>query len=136
MLMQRMPAHPLILTGVLATLLPWNGCTTKATIDQTTDTTSNITGTTSGAAWWSEDGQIKPDFKATAFVTFNQANLSQDLAAGRGEYLGSVSRLLGVPTDRQPAFFSAAQANYAQLVDRNSEALLILLRETSRPFVY
>ena len=112
------------------------GCTIKATLNQTTDTTSNITGTTSGAAWWSEDGQIKPDFKATAFVTFNQANLNQDLAAGRGEYLGSVSRLLGIPTDRQPDFFSAAQANYAKMVDRDSEALLFLLRETSKSFVY
>ncbi len=116
-------------------LLGSTGCTIKATLNQTTDTTSNITGTTSGAAWWSEDGQIKPDFKATAFVTFNQANLSQDLAAGRGEYLGSVSRLLGVPIDRQPEFFSAVQANYAQMADRNSEGLLILLRETSKPFV-
>ena len=117
-------------------LLGSTGCTIKATLNQTTDTTSNITGTTSGAAWWSEDGQIKPDFKATAFVSFNHENLRQDLAAGRGEYLGSVSRLLGVPTDRQPAFFSAAQANYAQMVDLNSEALFTLLRETSKPFVY
>ena len=120
----------------IALLLGSTGCTIKATLNQTTDTTSNITGTTSGAAWWSEDGQIKPDFKTTAFVTFNQANLSQDLAAGRGEYLGSVSRLLGIPTDRQPAFSSAAQANYAQMADRNSEALLVLLRETAKPFVY
>ena len=112
------------------------GCTIKATLNQTTDTTSNITGTTSGAAWWSEDGQIKPDFKATAFVSFNHENLRQDLAAGRGEYLGSVSRLLGIPTDRQPAFFSDAQANYAQMVDRDPTSLLSLLRETSKPFVY
>ena len=128
--------HPLILAGVVAVLLSSTGCTVKATLNQTTDTTSNITGTTSGAAWWSEDGQIKPDFKATAFVTFNQANLSQDLAGGGGEYLGSVSRLLGIPTDRQPPFFSAAQANYAQMIDRDPESLLILLRETSKPFVY
>jgi hypothetical protein len=45
-----------------------SGCTIKATIDQIIDTTSNITGTTSGAAWWSEDGQIKPDFKTMASV--------------------------------------------------------------------
>ena len=117
-------------------MLGTTGCTLKATINQTTDTTSNVTGTTSGAGWWNEDGQIKPDFKATAFVTINQANLNQDLAAGRGEYLGSVSRLLGVPTNRQPAFFSAAQANYARMVDRNPTDLLVLLRETSKPFVY
>ena len=116
-------------------ILGITGCTLKATINQTTDTTSNITGTTSGAAWWSEDGQIKPDFKTTAFVSFNHENLRQDLAAGRGEYLASISRLLRVPEDRQPAFFSAAQASYTQMADRDSTALLALLKDTSRSFV-
>lgn len=116
-------------------ILGTTGCTLKATINQTTDTTSNITGTTSGAAWWSEDGQIKPDFKTTAFVSFNHANLRQDLAAGRGEYLASMGKLLGIPEDRQPAFFSAAQASYTQIADRDSTDLLALLKDTSRSFV-
>jgi hypothetical protein len=117
-------------------VLGTTGCTIKATLEEITDTTSNITGTTSGAAWWSEDGQIKPDFKAAAFVAFNQTNLQQDLAAGRGEYLGSIGRLLGVPADREPAFFSAAQASYTTMVDQSPAGLLALLRETSKPFVY
>lgn len=116
-------------------LLGLTGCTVKGTINQITDTTSNVTGTTSGAAWWNEDGQLKPDFKATAFVTFNQANLIQDLAAGRGEYLGSVSRLLGVPADRQAAFSSAAQSNYSQVADQTPAGLISFLRETSKPFM-
>ena len=33
----------------------------------------------------SEDSQIKPDFKATAFVSFNHENLRQGLAAGKGD---------------------------------------------------
>ena len=111
------------------------GCTLKGTVKEITDTTSNITGTTSGAAWWSEDGQIKPDFKATAFVSFNHENLVQDVAAGCGEYLASISRLLGVPNDRQSAFFSAAQASYTQMADRDSTALLALLRDTSGAFI-
>ena len=115
--------------------LTGTGCTVKGTINQITDTTSNVTGTTSGAAWWNEDGQIKPDFKATAFVIFNQANLIQDLAAGRGEYLGSVSRLLGIPADRQAAFSSAAQSNYSQVADQTPTGLLSFLREASRPFM-
>ena len=117
-------------------MLGTTGCTLKATINQTTDTTSNVTGTTSGAGWWNEDGQIKPDFKATAFVAVNQANLQQDLAAGRGEYLASVSKLLGVPADQELAFFSAAQASYTKTVDQSPGELLALLRETSKPFVY
>ena len=115
-------------------MLGTTGCTLKATINQTTDTTSNITGTTSGAGWWNEDGQVKPDFKATAFVAFNQDNLRQDLASGQGEYLSSISQLLGIPADRQPAFFSAAQASYAKTVEQDPAALLALLRETSKPF--
>ncbi len=116
-------------------ILGASGCTIKSTVKQITDTTSNVTGTTSGAAWWNEDGQIKPDFKATAFVTLNQENLRQDLAAGRGEYLTSVSRLLGVSEERQPVFFSTVQASYAETVDQDPAALLALLRETARPFV-
>ncbi|OQW33396.1 MAG: hypothetical protein A4E19_03015 [Nitrospira sp. SG-bin1] len=117
-------------------VLGTTGCTLKATINQTTDTTSNVTGTTSGAAWWSEDGQIKPDFKAAAFVAFNRESLTQDVAAGRGEYLASMGRLLGVPEDRQAGFFFAAQANYAEAGAKDSTALLTLLRDTSKPFVY
>jgi len=116
-------------------MLGTTACTLKATINQTTDTTSNVTGTTSGAGWWNEDGQIKPDFKTTAFVSFNHDNLRQDLAAGRGEYLASLSRLLRVPEDRQPAFFSAAQASYAETIGKDSTALLSLLRDTSGAFI-
>ena len=103
------------------------GCTIKGTVKQITDTTSNITGTTSGAAWWNEDGQIKPDFKITAFATANRANLQQDIAAGQGEYLTSMSVLLGVPEDRQPVFFSSAQAGYATLSEGQTLELETLL---------
>lgn len=97
-------------------MLPATGCTLKGTINQITDTTSNVTGTTSGAAWWNEDGQIKPGFKAAAFAAANSRNLEQDIAAGRGEYLTSMSVLIGVPENRRPAFFSTAQAKYAEAV--------------------
>ncbi len=120
----------------ISMVLGTTGCTIKATLEQITDTTSNITGTTSGAAWWSEDGQIKPDFKAAAFVAFNQTNLQHDLAAGRGEYLASMSKLLGVPADREPAFFSAAQANYIKTADQSPGELLARLREASKLFTY
>ncbi len=124
-----------ILIGSTSLMLGATGCTLKATINQTTDTTSNITGTTSGQAWWNEDGQIKPDFKTTAFIILNHENLQQDSAAGRGEYLASVSTLLGVPDDRQSAFFSAVQASYTETAGTDSTALLALLRKTSIPFV-
>ncbi len=103
-----------VLAATVLVLFQAAGCTIKATTQEITDTTSNVTGTTSGAAWWNEDGQIKPDFKAAAFAAINGENLRQDIAAGHGEYVTSMSVLLGVPADRRPAFFSAAQAGYAQ----------------------
>jgi small-conductance mechanosensitive channel len=120
-------------------VLQTTGCSIKATIDQTTDTTSNITGTTSSVrSWFTEDGLMKAAFKATAFVSFNQENLTQDLAAGRGEYLTSMGVLLGVPSDRQPAFLSAAQTRYAQEAGRSAQdpaSLLALLQDTAKPFL-
>ena len=124
----------LVIVGV-SLIVGTTGCTIKATLKEITDTTSNITGTTSGQAWWNEDGQIKPDFKTTAFVTLNQDNLQQDLAAGRGEYLSSVSRLLGVPDEQRPMFFSTVQASYAETVEKDPAALLTLLRNSSRGFI-
>lgn len=115
-----------------------SGCSIRATTDQILDTTSNMTGTTSSArSWFTEDGVVKPDFKTTAFVALNHASVSQDLAAGRGEYLSSLSALLGVPNDRQPAFFSAAQAQYADGLAAvpSHPNLLVLLQDAARPFV-
>ena len=127
-----MKTHPFkLMTMAALGLLLTTGCTIKGTLNQITDTTSNITGTTSGAAWWNEDGQIKPDFKIMAFASINRDNLQQDIAAGRGEYLTSMSVLLGVPEDRQLRFFSAAQSGYARV----SEGQILEL-ETLLPFLH
>jgi hypothetical protein len=120
----------LITLSILA-LLQSTGCTLKGTVNQITDTTSNVTGTTSGAAWWNEDGQITPGFKATAFATINRHNIEQDMSAGRGEYLNSIGALLGVPEARRAAFFSAAQAGYAQATEQHPDTLLPFLQSTA-----
>ncbi len=127
---------------VLLLLLPTvlGGCSIRATTDQILDTTSNVTGTTSSTvrSWFSEDGLVKPEFQTRAFVTFNRDNVTQDLAAGRGEYLSSVSVLLGVPQARRPAFFSAVQGRYAtgSGVDASKPAtLLALLQDSAAPFL-
>lgn len=118
---------PYVLAGLALAILHATGCTIKGTINQITDTTSNVTGTTSGAAWWNEDGQLKPDFKAAAFAAANGRNLERDIAAGGGEYLTSMSVLLGVPEDRRSAFFSSAQAIYAEAAERQTTELATLL---------
>jgi len=105
-----------------------SGCTLKATFKETTDTTSNITGTTSGHAWWNEDGLLLPERKAIAFATYNEANLEQDLARGQGEYVTSLGALLGVPSGQQSAFQAKAQGAFDTLTTPDHEAQIHRLR--------
>ena len=104
------------------------GCTLKSTIKQTTDTTSNVTGTTSGRTWFNEDGLLHPEHKLTAFTALNQTNVEQDLARGQGEYLTSLGTLLGVPSDQQSAFQAKAQGAFDILTTSDHEAQIHQLR--------
>jgi hypothetical protein len=105
-----------------------SGCTIKGTIKETTDTTSNITGTTSGRTWFTEDGLLHPEHKLTAFMALNQTNVEQDLARGQGEYVTSLGTLLGLSNDQQAAFHAKAQGAFATLVTSDHEVRLQQLR--------
>lgn len=105
-----------------------SGCTIKGTIKETTDTTSNVTGTTSGRTWWNEDGLLHPEHKLTAFLALNQANVEQDLARGQGEYMTSLGGLLGLPDDQQAAFHIKAQGAFETLTTSDQDAQLQQLR--------
>ena len=109
-------------------MLAASGCTLKATIKETTDTISNITGTTSGRTWFTEDGLLHPDHKLTAFLVLNQMNVEQDLARGHGEYVASLGTLLGLPNDQQTAFHAKAQEAFETLLTSDHEARLQQLR--------
>jgi hypothetical protein len=113
-----------------------SGCTLKGTVKQITDTTSNVTGTTSGRTWFTEEGLVQPDFKVTAFVALNAENLRHDMAGGQGEYLSSVSRLLNVPAERQSEFFTMIQARYPVFAAMDFTApqqVVAALRNVSMP---
>jgi Protein of unknown function (DUF3015) len=105
-----------------------SGCTLKSTIKQTTDTTSNVTGTTSGHAWWNEDGLLLPEHKAIAFAKYNEANLEQDLARGQGEYVASLATLLGIPSHQRSVFQAKAQGAFDTLTTPDHEAQIHRLR--------
>jgi hypothetical protein len=109
-----------------------SGCTLKGTVKEITDTTSNITGTTSGHAWWNEDGLLLPEHKAIAFVNYNEANLEQDLARGQGENLTSLGTLLGLPTNRQAAFHAKAQGAFETLTIADHDTRVQQLRMLAR----
>lgn len=115
-----------------ALILLASGCTLKSTVKQTTDTTSNVTGTTSGRTWFTEDGLLHPEHKLTAFATLSQMNMEQDLARGQGEYLTSLSTLLGLHGDRQAAFHAKAQGAFETLLMSDSDTRLQQLRMLAR----
>jgi hypothetical protein len=108
------------------------GCTIKGTIKETTDTTSNVTGTTSGRTWFTEDGLLHPEHKLTAFMALNQANVEQDLARGQGEYLSSLGALLGVTDADEPTFKSKAQDAFGSLASADQAARVEYLRTLAR----
>jgi len=107
--------HLVGLFTIAAFALVVSGCTFKGTTNQTTDTTSNITGTTSGKSWF-EGGLVKKDQEVNAFAHLNFDNLKQDMAKGRGEYLASLGSLMGVAPARQNEFFALTQIHYTTLV--------------------
>ena len=104
------------------------GCTLKGTIKETTDTTSNVTGTTSGRIWFTEDGLLNPEHKLIAVTVLNQANMEQDLARGQVEYVTSLGTLMGLPKDQQAAFRTKAQGAFQTLMTSDQQARLQQLR--------
>lgn len=108
-----MHARPIFLAlGGLSCMLLLSACSTKATFKETTDTTSNITGTTSGRVWWNEDGLLKPEHKVAAFTAYNAQNLEEDLARGQGEYLASLDTLMA--DSKASSFKQFAQDTYSR----------------------
>ncbi|WP_447977438.1 DUF3015 family protein [Candidatus Nitrospira bockiana] len=100
--------------GPLIVLLALSACTLRGTTQQITDTTQNTTVSTSGRSWFTEDGLVRQGEAAQAFAALNRDNLTQDMAAGGGEYLASLGVLLGVPDNEQAAFFQSAQRDYGR----------------------
>jgi hypothetical protein len=92
--------------------LAFSACTITATLKGTLEAMGDFTSSTTPGSWVTADGLVKADQKVNAFVLINFENLTQDMAYGRGEYLTSLSELLGVSHDRRQAFFSYAQSRY------------------------
>jgi Protein of unknown function (DUF3015) len=95
-------------------------CTFRGTTDSVTDTTQNVTVSTSGRTWFTIDGVIRNDQRVNAFVAINFENLKQNMAQGHGEYLTSLSSLMQIREDRKADFYSLVQSRYPQLVAAQS----------------
>ena len=124
--MQKLTCWSVGFVGLTVSLVA--GCTITGTIDEILDSTTNVTVSTSGRTWWNEDGLLKSEHKAIAFAAYNQSNLEQDIAKGRGEYLISLSSLLGVNERARPAFEVAAQSQFQSLLPVDDPTRLKYLR--------
>ena len=130
--MRQICSQHLLLTGMISLLLVSTGCTLKATLDTTSDGTTNFVSSTTPGAWFTQDGLLRPEQKIAAFTAYNQTNLEQDLARGQGEYLTSLGSLLGVPEDRQTAFQSTAQDAYGTLAVADHELRIAQFQTLAR----
>jgi hypothetical protein len=110
------------LSSAVGLILTLSGCSI-------TETINDILSSTSGRTWFTEDGLIKSDHRVDAFMTLNFENVKQDMAQGHGEYLSSLSTLMGIPQDRQPSFFAHAQSRYPFVIEHQSspEEVIALL---------
>lgn len=120
-------ARAALLLSAFILMLTLPACTTKGLTKATTDPTTDILSSTSGKAWFTEDGLVKDEFKVDAFTALNFENVKQDMAQGQGEYLASLGSLLGMSEDRQATFFQLMREKYPQLVptDKTAPAELV-----------
>lgn len=92
--------------------------TSQATTDLTEPTREFLSSTTPGA-WFNADGMLNADHKKIAFVVVNFDNLQEDIARGSGEYLVSLSTLMGIPPDSRDSFLQSAQQQHGYIFDEN-----------------
>lgn len=76
---------------------------------------SQTFGITSGTLGCTQDGVVMNDRRVDVFASVNFENLKQEMAQGNGEYLASLSALMGIPADRQEDFFALTQERYTSL---------------------
>jgi len=100
--------------GCAFILLIFSGCTFKATLDTTTDGTTEFLSSTSGQAWWTEEGLVREGQHVRAFVASNHENLFTEMARGDGEYLRALGTMLGVTPADQDRFGQMVQTHYTE----------------------
>lgn len=89
----------------------------------------------SAASSSTEAGFLNRQQQIAEFATVNFERLKVDMAAGQGEYLGSLATLMEIPARDQPAFFALVQQKFPVLfpTDQTTAAtMLTTLRQELR----
>jgi hypothetical protein len=101
--------------SVSLTLLALCGSLLVSAACSVTETINDILSSTTPGDWYHDNGLLKEEYKALAFAAVNRDNLLQDMARGRGEYLESMGKLLGVPPSYEQEFFARAQRRTGEM---------------------
>jgi hypothetical protein len=62
------------------------------------------------------------------FAQLNVENLSQEMAQGGGEHLGSMATLMGIPAEHQAEFFALTQERYTSLVNAGEASPVAMVK--------
>jgi Protein of unknown function (DUF3015) len=84
-----------------------------------TETVSDFLSSTTPGDWYTRDGLPKAEHRVDMFLATNLANVKEDAARGRGEYLDSLGRLLHVDPARQTQFAAVLQEQYPLLAEQD-----------------
>lgn len=112
---------------VLLTVVALSGTVLFMAACTVTETVNDILSSTTPGDWYHGNGLLKAEYKALAFAAVNTENLLQDMARGRGEYLESMGKLLGVPPSQEQEFYGRAQRQMSvfTLVERPKPAEIV-----------
>jgi hypothetical protein len=94
-------------------------------------------GISTGTIGCTNDGLASRDHELKLYAEANIEHLAQEMAQGRGEHLASLAALLGIPQERQEAFFRMTQERYTALFksDRTTSVeLLAAIQSELRSF--
>ncbi len=89
---------------------------------------SQTFGISFGTSGCTNDGKVWAEHKTALFVAATFENLAGDMARGEGEHLTALATLLGVPTNRQQAFYTVTQSRYRELMDRGETSPSALIK--------
>lgn len=72
-------------------------------------------GITSGTSGCTQDGTVTSSWKTAMFIDGNKNALARDSAAGQGETLDALAKLIGVDAQDKVAFNRLTQENFARI---------------------
>ncbi len=85
-------------------------------------------GITTGIFGCRNNGKVWSEHKVHMFAQLNLENLTQEMAQGGGEHLGSMATLMGVPVEHQAEFFALTQERYTSLVNAGEASPVAMVK--------